>query len=330
MMIHTFNHCATTAKTAEILSRYRPIAPKPETPSNPMSETPSELEKIKQSPDMHDACTSSRAPPTRTRKRGRQAILPPSLPGKKPKAQLFPAFNAGVLPLLSFGGGVSDKPTLSLLSFPTYPIRTHKPAKTPEGVKSIIDLNKLVDTPEEKDFLQLLQRPGSVGVIVPQPVRPVGSSIRVGRINEDRNSLTPVKLKKREEVEEEVESEALPAVVSDSSNKVRLANSAYKEMVGQPECTWLESMVTCDRRYLGDACKRICGEVMIRFSGAGSGVPVSSNRFSCWVTIEWGSKGKNSSVHAFSEVIRLACESKDYLFAWRFHTREASESCSND
>lgn len=164
---------------------------------------------------------------------------------------------------------------------------------------------------------------------MPQPVRPVGSSISVGPINEDQASLIPMALKKREEVKEEAESEALLAVVSDSNNKVRLANSAYREMVGQPECKWLESMVTCDRRYLGDACKRICGEVMIRFSGAGSGVPLSSNGFSCWVMIEWGSKGKNSLVHAFSEVIRLACESKDYLFAWRFHTREASESCSN-
>ena len=49
--------------------------------------------------------------------------------------------------------------------------------------------------------------------------------------------------KKSEEVEEEVDSEALPGVISDSNNKVRLANSAYKKMVGQPKCPWLDSMV---------------------------------------------------------------------------------------
>ncbi|XVE70204.1 hypothetical protein DITRI_Ditri10aG0054000 [Diplodiscus trichospermus] len=50
-------------------------------------------------------------------------------------------------------------------------------------------------------------------------------------------------LKKQKEIEEEVESKAFPAFISDSNNKVRLANFAFKEMVGQLECPWLDSMI---------------------------------------------------------------------------------------
>jgi hypothetical protein len=195
-----------------------------------------------------------------------------------------------------------------------------------EETQKVIDLNILAEIPEEDDLLQQLQAPPTTGsinnVIAPQPIRPVGSSISVGSINEDR-SLTPAVQKKPEEVEEEVESEALPAVISDSNNKVRMANSAYKEMVGQPECSWLDSMVA-------SSSKRISGEVMLHLSD--SSVPVSSsNGFSCWVRIEWGSEGKKSSINAFCDVIRLSCESKNYLFTWRFHThtREASQSSCN-
>ncbi|XP_059462041.1 uncharacterized protein LOC132191037 [Corylus avellana] len=193
----------------------------------------------------------------------------------------------------------------------------------------VIDLNSLAEISEEKDLLRQLQAPptGSINnVIAPQPqaIRPVGSSISVGSINEDPNpSLTPVVQKKPKEVEEEVESEALLAVISYSNNKVRMANSAYKEMEGQPECSWVDSMVA-------SSSKRISGEVMLHLSD--SSVPVlSSNGFSCWVRIEWGSEGKQSSINALCDVIRLSCESKNYLFTWRFHThtREASQSSCN-
>ncbi|XP_059636495.1 uncharacterized protein LOC132278669 [Cornus florida] len=181
-----------------------------------------------------------------------------------------------------------------------------------------VDLNQEAEIPQERDFLWQIGGPTtSSNVIAPQPVRPVESSIRVGSICEDPNpnpihAIRPP-TKKREEVEEDVESEALPAVVSDSNNNVRMTNSAYKEMVGQPKCLWLGS---CDGS--GDACKRIGGEVTLRFSG--SGVPVTASGFCCQVMIEWGSDEKKRTVIAFTDVVRLSCESKDYLFAWRFHT----------
>ncbi|XP_022719903.1 uncharacterized protein LOC111277722 [Durio zibethinus] len=115
----------------------------------------------------------------------------------------------------------------------------------PCGGEKVIDLNTMAEIPEEKDLLKQLQGPPSRSVIAPQPNRPLGSSISVGSIDENTSLTSPMQVPKTpEEVEEEVESEALPAVISDSNSKVRQANSAYKEMAGQPECPWLDSMVT--------------------------------------------------------------------------------------
>ncbi|XP_052189852.1 uncharacterized protein LOC127799669 [Diospyros lotus] len=357
-MIQALNPSSSTiSKTAEILSRYRPIAPRPDVPANPTDNNNNgeESEKIKQSPYLRNVWPQLQARPTRTRKRGRNAFAPPPPMDKRPRAQFFgfsppcritttsPAkslalqgfahgvnsFNINIpqLQIPSFLGLLGNPDQLPLSPCPSLPILAHQPPPaTPdhsEGDKGI-DLNKAAEVPEEKDLLQQLQeqRISSNSVITPRPVRPVGSTIIVRSINEEPGTnQAPQVPKKREEVEEEIELEALPAVVSDSNNKVRLANSAYKTMVGQPECSWLDCTVKCDGRH--SACKRICGEVVLQFSD--KSVPVSATGFSCWVTIEWGSNGKHCSVHAFCDAMRLWCESRDYLFAWRIHTGEASD-----
>ncbi|XVE55740.1 hypothetical protein DITRI_Ditri03aG0182400 [Diplodiscus trichospermus] len=365
-MIKTLNPYST-AKTAEIMSRYRPIAPKPEVPAaNSMNESSAMSQKIRQSPYLRNLWPQLQARPTRTRKRGRAALSPSTLkrarthvlglssrspvssPAKNLSLQGFSLGNPqlSVPNFLTTGGGSesSSSPPASLVTLPLLPCPPSVPvvankATIPAalncmehcGGEKVIDLNTVAEIPEEKDLLKQLQVPYSSSVIAPQPIRPVGSSISVGCINHNPSLISPMQLpKKPEEVEEDVESEALPAVISDSNNKVRLANSAYKEMVGQPECPWLDSMVTGERRAGSKSCKRICGEVMLHLS-AESRVPVHSNGFSCWVRIDWGSEGKKRSITAFCDVIRLSCQSKDYLFTWRFHTqnKEASQSSSN-
>ncbi|XP_059461316.1 uncharacterized protein LOC132190362 [Corylus avellana] len=329
-MIKTLNPYST-ARTAEIMSRYRPIAPKPEAPTDPSrsstDQSPSISQKIRQSPYLRNLWPHLQARPTRTRKRGRSTISLPSL--KRPRTHILGFSSPFGFPQIPTPHEAPEQPatppglvTLPLLPCPiSAPIAAnHQAAAAAE--EKVIDLNSAAEIPEEKDLLQQLQAPPPTGgginnVIAPQAIRPVGSSISVGSINEDP-SLTPAVQKKPEEVEEEVESEALPAVISDSNNKVRMANSAYKEMVGQPECSWLDSMVA-------SSSKRISGEVMLHLSD--SSVPVSSsNGFSCWVRIEWGSEGKKSSINAFCDVIRLSCESKNYLFTWRFHTHTRGAS----
>ncbi|KAI4316607.1 hypothetical protein L6164_024573 [Bauhinia variegata] len=349
-MIETLTPYSNTARTAEIMSRYRPIAPKPENPDNPMKDSSSLSQKIKQSPYLRNLWPQLQARPTRTRKRGRAAFALPSLKRHKTHVLGFcppchitspqknislQGFAPGVpqLPLPKFGmlddSNLEETPknpsliTLPLLpcSFPALGVATALEIDLMKpGREEVIDLNTV---PEEKDLLKHLQGQ-NVNVIAPQPIRPVVSSISVGCINEDPTLPPPANAsKKREEVEKEVEAEAWPAVISDSNNKVRMANSAYKEMVGQPECSWLDSMVTSDGRL---PCRRISGEVTLNVGD--SVIPNSSNGFQCWVRIEWRTNDNKSSVDTYCDVIRISCESSDYLFAWRFHTcpRESSQS----
>ncbi|KAG4382465.1 hypothetical protein AAZX31_14G087400 [Glycine max] len=367
-MIKTLNPYPNPAKTAEIMSRYRPIAPKPETsPNSSMSEgsCSSLSQKINQSPYLRNLWPQLQARPTRTRKRGRAPLTLPSSSLKRHKTTHIlgfcppchvvtssPAKNLsfqGFAPLPNHGLGVlnctmENNNTLtanpSLVTLPLLPCSPCPAPKlesnstlTKPCVGEVIDLNTKVSVPEEKDLLQQLQKPVSsnINVITPQPVRPIGSSISVVCISEDLTlpplSQTP---KRPNEVEQEVENEPLPAVISDSNHRIRMANSAYKEMVGQPLCPWLESMVNNNG---GGECKRISGEVTLHLSDS-TIVPTSSNGFSCWVRIEWQSEhnNKKNCVNAFCDVMKLACESRDYLFTWRFHTRttrEASQSSCN-
>ncbi|MED6205839.1 hypothetical protein PIB30_021477 [Stylosanthes scabra] len=237
-----------------------------------------------------------------------------------------------------------------------------------------LNLATKLNIPEEKDLLQQLQRPvaAAAAVVAPQPVRPVGSTISVGCINEDATKMAiqdQNNLKRKQEVEDEVESETLPAIITDSKNRVRMVNSSYKELVGQPECPWLESMVTSIHHQCGSSSSssaasstasslpspiststsssprsnksRISGEVTLQVCDDSVKIPgSSSNGFSCWVRIEWQQKSnedhhhqrKKICVSAFCDVTKLCCEYRDYVFSWRFHTRtrEASQSSCNN
>lgn len=335
-MLQTLNPYPNTAKTAQILARYRPIAPKPEVMLNPASDmTPN----ITQSPYLRNVWPHLQARPTRTRKRGRTSVGPPPASKRSrtflqglspPQLTTSPAKNLSLQAFAHSPDALLPAPSLSsvttqatLVTLPLLPCPNSVPITTEfnGGGQKVIDLNTAAaaEVPQEKDFLHLLQGSTATAttVIAPQPVRPIGSSITIRSIGEDPGTTHVVQLRKKaEEVEEEIESESLPAVVTDSNNKVRLVNSAYKEMVGQPECLWLDSMVTCNGRHGGITCKRICGEVTVKFPD--SGLPNTSKGFSCWAMIEWGSNGKKISVDTTCKAIRLHCESKDYLLAWRF------------
>ncbi|GJY25721.1 hypothetical protein Tco_0400447 [Tanacetum coccineum] len=316
-MLQTLNPYTSTAKTAEIMARYRPIAPRPHTSLNggasggsgggegegsPGSGSGSGSGSafssmsltIRQSSYLRNVWTHLQSRPTRTRKRGRPSLGPPpstSTTFKRPRTLL-----QGLSP--PFHVTTPQQRTTTLVTLPLLPMSPHDMQQT-----DVIDLNKVVEIPEEKDFLAQLTKSTS-NVISPWPIR-----------------------LKAQEVEKELEAQVLPAFVSDSKNKVRLVNSAYKEMVGQPECSWIESMVTGDG--IGVACKSICGQVVLSFSDADQDSMVSSSGFSCWARIEWGVNGKKNSVNALGEAMQISCESKDYKFARRFHTREASEGASN-
>ncbi|KAL3505050.1 hypothetical protein ACH5RR_034891 [Cinchona calisaya] len=365
-MMQTLNPY-NTGKTAEIMARYRPIAPKPDAPTNPNgSDNNSSLpEGIRKSPYLMNVWNQLQARPTRTRKRGRTALAPPIMKRTRTCLQgISPPYHYQVTAnspanALAFPSFVHDPSGLPQLSFlpNLVPLKCglDSPVATPSNTVSVpflpcnpknfmggdaeggIDLNKAAEAPEELDFMQQLSEAvkGDSAVVKPQAIRLVGSSITVKYITEDPTARNGGKqmIKTAEEVEKEVESEALPAIISDSKNKVRLTNAAYNEMIGQPECLWYD--VTSDggaiaRAGGGGACKRIGGEVVLDIVNSSLAAKISSNGFTCCARIEWGGKdGNKNVVNAFCDGIRLACESRDYLFEWRFRVREASESCFN-
>lgn len=163
------------------------------------------------------------------------------------------------------------------------------------------------------------------GVIIPRPVRPVGSSVSIEYIKDTDLEASPV-CKSIDEIEEEMESETLPALVSDSKNRVKRANAAYKEMVGQPECSWLESTFChCSRSQEHSnsppsAGNRINGKVVLT-----NQLPVLATSFSCGVKIQWtNNNGEKSSIRTLCDVVKfVASDPKDYVYAWKFHISAA-------
>uniref|UniRef100_J3MMH0 Uncharacterized protein n=1 Tax=Oryza brachyantha TaxID=4533 RepID=J3MMH0_ORYBR len=67
---------------------------------------------------------------------------------------------------------------------------------------------------------------------------------------------------------------------------------------------------------------RISGEVALVVSEPAAPLPETCMGFSCSAKIAWERDGKWSSVHAPCDATRLQCESRDYVFAWRFRTAD--------
>ncbi|XP_047951082.1 uncharacterized protein LOC125196563 [Salvia hispanica] len=313
-MIQTINPYST-ARTAEIMSRYRPIAPKPETPSS-AADTDSSSSAlpngIRKSPYLSNVWAHLQARPTRTRKRGRTAPFSAASSVKRPRTclqGLSPPYHLAPAHMHAF-----PRP-LDTAEYVALPLLYCAAAAVPKA--NAIDLNAAAAEPQPQPqpqdldlHLHLPEPPASAAVISPRPVRPVGSSIIVESIAEDPRGSSMAK-----GVEEAVEGEARPAIVSDSSNKVRICNSAYKEMVGQPECCWLDG-------------RRIGGEVSLRFPDAEAGRRArEAAAFTCSVRIEWEGEGKKKMcVNAACSAVKLVCQSqtKDCQFLWRFDTAKSA------
>ncbi|KAL6504585.1 hypothetical protein OROHE_023343 [Orobanche hederae] len=341
-MMQTINPYAST-RTAEIMSRYRPIAPKPESPSpNSMAEDENAAvpSGIRKSPYLRNVWAHLQARPTRTRKRGRNAAFAPPSSVKRGRPCLqglisLPAYHATHSPaenmqaihgfnqpasnfvpikccLDTAVATLAESVTLPLFCCTTPLPAAAQPPIRDKGRENGIDLNSTAAAVEELDLFPETVRPR---VISPRPVRPVCSNILVGRISDD---LRPQVMagNEAEEVEVFVEAEKLPVIVSDSNNKVRMCNSAYKEMIGQPECGWLDC---CAAAGGGGACRRIGGEISLEFSD--SRVQMCMHGFSCRVKIEWESReGIRKCVNAYCDGVKLACRrSMDYQFLWRFN-----------
>jgi hypothetical protein len=290
-------------KANEILARFRPIAPKPTLAAEGVVAA-------------NRVLCHLQGRPCRARKRGRPgpAVVAPSPesglqpPAKRKRATTpYPPLRCTGPRASAAVPGSAGLP-LASASLP------------PAGAGAAEDLAKVAaegrHVPVERDLLRKLLEPK---VISPRAVRPVCSAIHVGCIHRADATCAAAVSKTAVRVEAELEVDALPAVVSDASNRVRLVNDAYKEMVGQPECPWLDAVAATSRRISGEVALVVANQ---------SSLPESYGVFTCTAKIEWEDDGKVASIDVPCDVSRLQCESREYLFVWRFRTADADADAS--
>ncbi|GJN11192.1 hypothetical protein PR202_ga29365 [Eleusine coracana subsp. coracana] len=275
-------------KANEILARFRPIAPKPSS----LAVSPAQQAVAEGVVATNRVLCQLQSRPCRARKRGRPTTLVPAAKRKR-AAPPYP-------PLRCAAATTTDAVTTATrAAHVSVVVPTSSAACVPmTAAKVAREEEKQRDVPVERDLLRKLLEPT---VISPRAVRPVGSTIRVESITPRTDNMTSrtaaaAVSKSAADVEAELEADAVPAVVSDSSCRVRLVNEAYKEMHEQaalPE--------------------------------SAHGVP-----FTCTATIEWECDGKCTSVSLPCDVTRLQCESRDdYLFIWKFRTSDADAPVSS-
>ncbi|KAG2539802.1 hypothetical protein PVAP13_9NG495728 [Panicum virgatum] len=163
-------------------------------------------------------------------------------------------------------------------------------------------------------------------VIRPRPARPVRTTIFIdcSNIVGATTSVVEVAVSNKTPREVEVELElpdTLPAIVSGCNNhRVYLANDAYKAMVGQPICPWLDSLPGAG------ASRRINGEVVLSV-GEFSNIlhlPSTECAFPCTARISWEREDASASLTVPCAVERLTSNCNDYCFIWRFDSEKAS------
>ncbi|CAD6204178.1 unnamed protein product [Miscanthus lutarioriparius] len=182
--------------------------------------------------------------------------------------------------------------------------------------------------PVERDLISKLQFPK---VIKPRPARPLWTTICIDSSNIAVGGgvaypeTVSVSNKTAREVETELELPgALPSVVSGHhNNRVHLVNDAYKAMVGQPVCPWLDSLPGAG------ASRRINGIVAldVRTFGPAPCLPnAGSDAFPCTARITWehGGGSAMASLTVPCTVEHLIGRSGDYRYVWRFDSSRAS------
>ncbi|KAL3696353.1 hypothetical protein R1sor_010429 [Riccia sorocarpa] len=149
-------------------------------------------------------------------------------------------------------------------------------------------------------------------VIAPQPIRPVGSTLTVSSITRSNLAGPPI-TDSLESVKEQLEGTPMPAIVTDYRSRVRYVNSAYKQMVGQPECPWLS---TVGKKSVRDNAQhsRLTGEVLLTCK---ENLEHLDAGFSCRVLVQWGKQGKENAMTVSCEVSRLENDKVGSMYVWK-------------
>lgn len=294
-------HKEVTAETSESMElRFRPIAPKP----------------------------MSSPPPSnmlwQAHKRSRQDYPVPSpVPKRERDAMSYPppvwcATGTGEPPLVTRGWCMSESFLPSC--------EEHLRRLSLEGSSA----SAWVPPPEvrpsfpvERDFISKFQVPK---VIRPRPSRPLRTSICIdcSNIFDTANSAVGVVMSKKTVMEVVTEMEnphGLPTIVSGyNNNRVHITNDAYKAMVGQLICPWLDFVPGVG------TSRRINGEVVLSVRSFSVVPRLSSLRcaFPCTARISWEREDATASLTVPCTVEHLPENPLDYRFIWKFDRSRAS------
>ncbi|TVT99413.1 hypothetical protein EJB05_55234, partial [Eragrostis curvula] len=174
---------------------------------------------------------------------------------------------------------------------------------------------------KEHDLLSKLKVPQ---IFAPRPMHPLRTTICIDSTNiVGRKLVVAESLKTAKEVEVEVEQDTRPAIVSDYYNHVFLVNDAYKMMVGQPVCPWIDAVPG------GSALRRINGEVVLNIHTfcPASQLPCVGGAFPCTAMITSEHDGTKASLTVPCAVEHLTGNSGKYRLIWRFDPTRASIDC---
>ncbi|KAK3127578.1 hypothetical protein QOZ80_7AG0575280 [Eleusine coracana subsp. coracana] len=207
-------------KANEILAQFRPIAPKPSS----LAVSPAQQAVAEGVVATNRVLCQLQSRTCRARKHGRPTTLMPASQTSPAAKRAAPPY-----PLLRCATATTDAvATATRAAHVSVVVPAASAAYVPMAVR---EEEQQQDVPVERDLLRKLLEPT---VISPRAVRPVGSTIRVECITPQTDNMTSPTAaavsKSVSDVEAELEADAVPVVVSDSSCRVRLVNEAYKEM----------------------------------------------------------------------------------------------------
>ncbi|ERN11856.1 hypothetical protein AMTR_s00020p00118800 [Amborella trichopoda] len=305
------------SKAEQIMLRYRPIAPKPaaqSASSSSLTAVGSGAE-VKQNP----AAVGGRGGRAKRRcseiKRSRKRARKPPTATAMPEEGISTSLRAASVSVS--GSASSEKESCSLITLPLMPERTLErkevPHQTmtcePRGLYSVDPAPK-AKSQQQEELEEELGSCSRMGVVVPQPMRRVGSSVTLECITNEcilvcngsefsMNSLAP----SAEEMQKLLEWDESPILVSDSSNRVVWTNQAYLQLVGRPP------------EWCGGGGR---GEMVVLWTR--EKLPLSSSSFSCRAKIQWSS----NTLMVPCDVWRVCSEpAAIYYYAWKLDLKAA-------
>jgi hypothetical protein len=177
-----------------------------------------------------------------------------------------------------------------------------------------------VVVPAERD--QSILQPRNKDIITPRTTCPLHTTIYIdsSSIAGPRSAAVAMSRKMVREVEAMVEDDMCPAIVSDACDHVLLVNDAYKAMVGQPVCVWLDTLpgTSVSRQINGDVV------LNVQAFSPGSPLPNDSSAFPCTARISWKLDDTIAYLTVPCTVERLISNSNNYHNIGRFDSTRAS------